>query len=54
MQLTENIIQMDLANVYKIFHSNTKEYTFSIDHGTFFQNCPHTQTQSKSQQVLEN
>jgi exonuclease III len=31
--------QMDLRDIYRMFHSNTKEYTFfSAPHGTFSQN----------------
>ena len=26
---------MDLIDIYKTFHPNTKEYTFSAPHGTF-------------------
>ena len=27
--------QMDLADIYRTFHPNRKEYTFSAPHGTF-------------------
>jgi hypothetical protein len=27
--------QIDLTNIYRILHQNTKEYTFSAIHGTF-------------------
>ncbi|KAL6030504.1 hypothetical protein STEG23_025265 [Scotinomys teguina] len=34
--LTDVVIQMDLIDIYRTFHPNTKEYTFfSTPHGTF-------------------
>ena len=34
--LTDVMTQMDLTDMYKTFHPNTKEYTFfSAPHGTF-------------------
>ena len=36
LELTDTINQMDLTNVYRIFHPSTKEYTFfSVPHGTY-------------------
>ena len=36
MKLTD-MNQMDLTDIYRIFHTNTKEYTFfSAPHGSFF------------------
>ena len=36
MELTDVMIQTDLADVYRTFHANIKEYTFfSAPHGTF-------------------
>ena len=36
LELIDIINQMDLTNVYRIFHPSTKEYTFfSAPHGTY-------------------
>jgi exonuclease III len=36
MKLTDIVYQMDLINIYRIFHPNKKEYTFfSTPHGSF-------------------
>ena len=36
MKGTDIMDQMDLTDVYRIFHPNTKEYAFfSVSHGTF-------------------
>ena len=35
-ELTDVMTQMDLTDIYRTFHSNTKEYTFSAPYGTFF------------------
>jgi hypothetical protein len=36
MKLTYIVIQMDLTDMYRIFHTNTKEYTFfKAPHGLF-------------------
>ena len=35
-ELTDVMTQMDLTDIYRIFHPNRKEYTFfSAPHGTF-------------------
>ena len=35
-ELTDVMTQMDLTDIYRIFHPNRKEYTFfSVPHGTF-------------------
>ena len=35
-ELTDVMTQMDLTDIYRLFHSNRKEYTFlSTPHGTF-------------------
>jgi hypothetical protein len=36
LELNDNINQMDLTDVYRIFHPTTAQYTFSAAHGTFF------------------
>jgi hypothetical protein len=28
--------QMDVTDIYRIFHPKTKEYNFSAPHGTFY------------------
>ena len=33
--LTDDMNQMDLTDVCRTFHPNTKDYTFSTPHGTF-------------------
>ena len=44
-ELTDIMTQMDLTNIYRTFHPNTKEYTFfSALHGTF----------SKTDHILSN
>jgi hypothetical protein len=36
MKLIDVMIQLDLTDIYKTFHPNTKEYTFFLaSHGTF-------------------
>jgi exonuclease III len=36
MKLNDIMNEMDLANIYRLFHPKTKEYTFfSVLHGTF-------------------
>jgi hypothetical protein len=36
LELNHTIDQMDLADVYRIFHTNSAQYTFfSVSHGTF-------------------
>jgi hypothetical protein len=35
MALTDIMTQVDLTDIYRIFHLNTKEYTFSAPYGTF-------------------
>lgn len=45
------INQMNLTDIYRIFHSQTKEYTFfSALHGTFSKTAYKFGTQSKSQE----
>jgi hypothetical protein len=37
LELNDSIDQMDLAEVYRVFHHTTTQYTFfSAAHGTFF------------------
>jgi hypothetical protein len=35
VKVTEAISQMDLTDIYRTLHPNTKEYTFSAPHVTF-------------------
>jgi hypothetical protein len=35
MKLTDFMTQVDLTNIYRTFHPNTKEYTFSAPHRIF-------------------
>ena len=54
-QTTTVMNQMDLTNICRIFHSNTRDYTFSsAPHGAFFKNWLYTHSQGKSQQIKEN
>ena len=34
-ELTDVMTQMDLRDIYRTFHPNRKEYTFSAPHGIF-------------------
>jgi hypothetical protein len=54
MKLKEVMIQMDLRDIYRIFHPNTKEYTFSAPHRTSSK-IDHiiNWSQSKPQQIQE-
>ena len=37
MKLTDAIAQMDIADIYRTFHTNTEDYMFFLEpHGTFF------------------
>jgi hypothetical protein len=55
LELTNVIKQMGLTNIYRTFHSNTKEYTFfSAPHGTFFKTGHIPRHKSKSQHKKEN
>jgi exonuclease III len=35
MEATDVMSQMDLTDIYRTFHPNTKEYTFSSTHRTY-------------------
>jgi hypothetical protein len=35
VKLAEVIDQIDLTDIYRVFHAKAKEYTFSAPHGTF-------------------
>lgn len=61
LELDDIMKQMDLTNIYRTFHSNTKEYAFlSAPHGPFSHSdhilihTPHTQLQTESQLIKEN
>jgi exonuclease III len=34
-EVTDVMIQINLTDIYRTFHPNTKEYTVSVAHGTF-------------------
>jgi exonuclease III len=46
--------QIDMVDIYRIFHPTTRKFTFfSVPH-EFLQNRSYFRTQSKSQQIQEN
>jgi exonuclease III len=54
-ELLHTLDQIDMADIDRIFHPTTRQYTFfSAAHGTFLQNRSYFRTQSKSQQIQEN
>jgi exonuclease III len=51
LELNHTIDQMDLADVYRIFHPTSAQYTiFSAAHGTLSK-IDHLRAQSKPQQI---
>jgi hypothetical protein len=42
---------MDLAELYRVFHPMTADYTFPSAAQNFFQNRPYSRSQSKPQQM---
>ena len=54
LELNDVINQMDLIDIYRIFHPNAKEHTFfSVAHGTFYE-IDQTLRQETSQTIQEN
>ena len=56
LELTDIINQMDLRDVYRLFHANTEEYTFfSVPHETFLKidHMPRNKGSLKSYKKIE-
>jgi len=54
MKQMDIMSQLDLIDIYRLFHPNTNEYTsFSATPGSF-SNWPHSCLQNKPQQIEEN
>ena len=52
MEITDIIVQIDLVNIYRAFHPNTKEYTFlSKYYATFSQTNHVLDHKTKNQQI---
>lgn len=52
MELHDNVSQMDLTDICRAFHPNTKERIF-ICSWNFLRKWPHIRAQNKSQQMQE-